>query len=258
VLKTTVKAVKTNLKDIQFLRALFLQETNFQVRYNACHERGWTDSYLLGIDDVEIGYGSIKGQEIAGRDTVFEFYVTPSFRKLSSLAFTELLAASGAKYVECQSNDLLLSLMLYEFSRNIGAETVLFEDHAVTEQAIPGAVVRPRRDDDRIFEHKVEPVGDYVLELEGEIRATGGFLLHYNLPFADLYMEVKGESRGRGYGSFILQEVKKACYRAGRVPAARCRIENKASRATLIKAGLRVCGFMLMGHVKNPGIVNHR
>jgi hypothetical protein len=197
----TAKAVKAKLKDIQSLRALFLQETNFQVRYNACHERGWTDSYLLMIDDVEIGYGSVKGQQIADRDTVFEFYVTPSFRKLSSFVFAELLATSGAKYVECQSNDLLLSSMLFEFSRNIGADTVLFEDHAVTEHTIPGAVVRPRCNDDQIFEHQVEPVGDYVLELGGEILATGGFLLHYNNPFADLYMEVSRDNWGRGYGS---------------------------------------------------------
>src|SRR2546426_7265079 len=84
MLKMTAKAVKAKLKDIRSLRALFLQETNFQVRYDACHERGWTDSYLLTIDDLKIGYGSIKGQEIAYRDTVFEFYVIPSFRKLSS------------------------------------------------------------------------------------------------------------------------------------------------------------------------------
>jgi GNAT superfamily N-acetyltransferase len=249
----TAQAVKANLRDIQSLRALFLQETNFQVRYNACHERGWTDSYLLAIDGLEVGYGSIKGQEIAARDTVFEFYVTPPFRKLASVVFVELLAASGAKYVECQSNDLLLSSMLYEFSGQIGATTMLFEDHAVTEHTMPGAVVRPRQDNDRIFEHKVEPVGEYVLELAGEILATGGFLLHYNIPFADLYMEVKQDSRGRGCGSFILQEVKKACYLAGRVPAARCQIENKASRATLIKAGLRVCGFILVGHLKTAG-----
>jgi hypothetical protein len=249
-MKMAAKAVKAKLEDIQVLRALFLQETNFQVRYNACHERGWTDSYLLMIDDGKIGYSSIKGQEIAGRDTVFEFYVIPAFRKLSSLVFSELLAASAAKYVECQSNDLLLSSMLYEFCRNIGADTVLFDDRAVTEHTIPGAVVRPKRNDDRIFKHETEPVGDYVMELRGEILGTGGFLTHYNLPFADLYMEVKRDGWGRGYGSFILQEVKKACYLAGRVPAARCNIENKASRAALIKAGMKVCGFMLMGQVK--------
>jgi len=63
-------------------------------------------------------------------------------------------------------------------------------------------------------------------------------------------MEVSRDNWGRGYGSFLLQEVKKACYLAGRVPAARCQIENRASWATLIKAGMRVCGFILMGYVK--------
>lgn len=247
----TPSAVKGKLDDIQSFRALFLQEANCQVRYNACHERGWTDSYLLKLDDIEVGYGSIKGQEIADRDTVFEFYVVPPFRTLSEVLFRELVAASVAQYIECQSNDPLLPSMLYDFSRDISADTVLFEDHAVTEYAIPGAAFRrcTDKDKDRIFQHGVEPPGDYVLEVEGEIVATGGFLLHYNLPFADLYMEVRKDCRRRGYGSFLLQEVKKECYLAGRVPAARCSTQNKASRATLLKAGLRTCGFMLKGDI---------
>jgi GNAT superfamily N-acetyltransferase len=101
-----------------------------------------------------------------------------------------------------------------------------------------------------VFEHRIEPVGDYVVELNGEVVATGGFSLHYNRPFADLYMEVREDRRGRGIGSFLVQELKKECYLAGRVPAARCDLRNAASRATLIKAGLRVCGFMLTGRVR--------
>jgi GNAT superfamily N-acetyltransferase len=247
------RAVKSELKDIQPLRALFLQETNFQIRYNACHERGWTDSYRLAIDDVAIGYGSIKGQETSGRDTVFEFFVIPSFRKQSSRLFRELLATSGAACVECQSNDALLSSMLYEFSQNINADVMLFEDYAVTQHAIPGAVFRPVRDEDQVFEHKVEPRGDYVIEQAGEVVATGGFMLHYNRPFADLYMEVREDCRRRGLGSFLLQELKKECYVAGRVPAARCDIRTTASRATLINAGLRKCGFMLTGKIRTAG-----
>lgn len=245
------KAHKTNLQAILPLRHLFLQETNFQIRYNACHERGWTDSYLLAIDEVEVGYGSIKGQEIADRDTIFEFYVAPPFGKYSSLLFTELIAASGARFIECQSNDVLLTALLYEYAQNINADVVLFEDHAVTEHAIPGVVFRHRKENDTIFEHQVEPVGDYVLLLDREVAATGGFMLHYNMPFADLYMEVKENFRRKGLGSFISQELKKACYLSGRVPSARCNIQNTASRAALLKAGLRVCGFMLKGDVKN-------
>ena len=246
----TAHAVNAKLQDIQSFRALFLQETNCQIRYDACHGRGWTDSYLLKIDDVAVGYGSIKGRQRADRDTIFEFHVIRPFRKWSSLLFTELLATSGAAYIECQSNDMLLSSMLNEFARDIRADVVLFEDHVVTEHRIADAVVRLKRDDDRIFEHAGEPVGDYVLQVGGEIVATGGFMLHYNMPFADLYMEVRKDSWGHGFGSFILQEVKKACYLAGRVPAGRCHLQNGASRATLIKAGLRVCGFMLSGKVK--------
>ena len=70
-----------------------------------------------------------------------------------------------------------------------------------------------------------------------------------DLILLDLYTEVREDCCGRGLGSFLLQELKKECYLAGRVPAARTGLENTASRATLIKAGLRVCGFMLTGRI---------
>lgn len=241
---------KIELPAILPLRQLFLQECNFQIRYNACHERGWTDSYLLTSGETAVGYGAIKGEEVADRDTIFEFYLIPPFRKYAGEFFLELIAASGARFIECQSNDFLLTSMLYEFAQNINSEVVLFADQAVTAHTIPGVVFRRRTENDMIFEHKLEPAGEYVLEWHGEIVATGGFMLHYNMPFADLYMEVKESFRRKGLGSFILQELKQACYLAGRVPAARCNIQNKASRAALLKAGLRVCGFMLKGKIK--------
>lgn len=243
----SVAVARVELAEILPLRALYLEEMNCQIRYNACHERGWTDSYMLMLDDVPVGYGSIKGREIKDRDTVFEYFVIQPRRNRASELFPRLLSASGARLIECQSNDLLLSSMLFEFSSAVSANVVLFEDHAVTEHRIPGAVVRPKRADDAIFEHKVEPAGDYVLEHGGEAVATGGFMLHYNKPFADVYMEVREDSRRRGFGSFLLQEVKKGCYIAGRIPAARTDVRNIASRATLVKAGLRVSGFMLSG-----------
>jgi len=240
---------KTELGKILPLRALFLQEANHQIRYNACHERGWSDSYLCAIDGLSAGYGSVKGREIPDRDTVFEFFVLPPFRSLARDLFRELLAAARAQFIECQSNDPLLSAMLFDFARNIAADTVLFEDHCVTNLTIPGAVVRRKRENDSIFAHGVEPVGEYVLEMIGEIVATGGFALHYNHPFADLYMEVREDWRRRGVASFLLQEVKRETYLAGRVPAARTGIRNLGSRGALTRAGLRLCGFMLNGEV---------
>src|SRR5260370_20140981 len=125
--KMTTTARKAELKDIRSLRALFLQETNFQIRYDACHERGWTDSYLLIAGNLSVGYGSIKGRQLKDRDTVFEYFVVQPFRKMTGELFQHLLAASGARFIECQSNDLLLSSLLYELSSSVSADVVLFE-----------------------------------------------------------------------------------------------------------------------------------
>ena len=114
--------------------------------------------------------------------------------------------------------------------------------------AIAALFFRRTSEADVTFDKKVE-LGEYILERKGKVVATGGFLLHYNMPFADLYMDVREDCRRQGFGSFILQEVKRECYLAGRVPAARCNIANEASKATLIKAGLKVCGFMLRGDI---------
>jgi GNAT superfamily N-acetyltransferase len=238
--------LKTDLGQILPLREHYLAEMSCQIRYNACHERGWSDSWLLLLDGNSVGYGSIKGREIEDRDTVFEFFLPEPYRASAGDLFHKLLAASSAEFIECQSNDRVLTNLLFEFSSKVTADVMLFADNVVTHHQFPG-VVRPRRDDDLIFEHKTVPVGDYVLYVGGNVIASGGFLLHYNKPFADLHMEVREDCRGKGAGTFLLQEVKKACYAAGRVPAARCNLSNKASRATLLKAGLCQSGFMLAG-----------
>jgi hypothetical protein len=246
-----LKITKNDLKHILHLRALFLQECNFQVRYNACHERGWSDSYLINIDGVSIGYGSVKGKDdLTKREAIFEFYVMPAWWKNASAIFEKLIAVSGTTYIECQSNDLLLSSMLYEFGQNISSDVILFKDGPVTTLEIAGAIFRQRIPDEHLFQHNHEPDGDYVLEVKGDIVATGGFLLHYNKPFADLYMEVREDQRQKGYGSLLIQELKKACFISGRVPAARCNITNKASKATLLKGGLEIAGYMLLGEIK--------
>ena len=244
-------AIKTSLKQILPLRNLFLQENNFQIRYNAQHERGWSDSYLITYNEEKIGYGSVAGKEhIPDRDSIFEFYIIPSFRKFASPAFLELIHASQASFITCQSNDLLLSSMMFEFAQNINADTVLLQEDFTSSLSIENVMFRKRSDNDIIFEHRAEPVGDYVLELNNEVVATGGFLLHYNMPFADLYMEVREDCRRKGFGSFLIQEIKKQCYLAGRVPAARTGLNNIASRKTLIKAGFKIAGFMLLGSIK--------
>jgi hypothetical protein len=141
--------------------------------------------------------------------------------------------------------------MLYESAADIFSDVILFKDGPVTDLHIPDVIFREWREGDNVFKHSTEPEGSHILELDGKIVATGGFLLHYNMPFADLYMEVRKEERQKGFGSLMIQEVKKVCYLAGRIPAARCNITNKASKATLLKGGLKIAGYMLTGYI-NP------
>jgi GNAT superfamily N-acetyltransferase len=245
-----MKITKVDLNEILGLRNLFLQENNFQIRFNACHERGWTDSYALKINDLTVGYAAIKGkEEISHRNSIFEFYLLPPYRKLAIAFFRQLITEIKVQFIECQSNDFGLTAMLYQFAQNIQAEAILFLDSQTTDYQLIDNIFRAKKSNDAIFQHQVEPEGDYVLEKNGEIVATGGFFTHYNFPFADLYMEVKPEVRRQGLGALLIQELKKQCYQAGRVPAARCNVQNQASQATLLKAGMHIAGFVLNGKI---------
>jgi RimJ/RimL family protein N-acetyltransferase len=95
------------------------------------------------------------------------------------------------------------------------------------------------------------PNGDteYRLDLNGEVVATGGFVWNYNFNYIDVYYEVNEAHRKKGFGSLIVQELKKEAYRLGRVPAARCNVNNIASQRTLIRGGMRICGHMLVGEI---------
>ena len=62
-------------------------------------------------------------------------------------------------------------------------------------------------------------------------------------------MDVAEPFRRRGFGSFLVQELKRVCYEGGHVPAARCGVDNVASRRTLQKAGFVPCGHILQGPV---------
>ena len=107
--------MRADLARIRPLRERFLADAAFQVRYHAHHERGWTDSYVLTAGDTDIGYGSVKGRDIADRDTVFEFLVLPPFEGSASSLFGDLLTASGVTHIEAQTNDPLMAAMLFEF-----------------------------------------------------------------------------------------------------------------------------------------------
>ena len=167
--------------------------------------------------------------------------------------FVALLTACKAEAIETQSNDQLLTTMLHAFAENVASESILFHDKLTTSHPAKGAIFRSATADDgpRIFPHQVEPVGEWVLEVEGVIAATGGILFHYNRPYGDIFMEVAQPFRRRGLGRYLVQELKRACYEQGSVPGARCGPTNLASRKTLQSAGFVPCGHILTGLLRH-------
>jgi GNAT superfamily N-acetyltransferase len=62
-------------------------------------------------------------------------------------------------------------------------------------------------------------------------------------------MDVAEPYRRRGFGSYLVQELKRAAYALDCIPAARCDPTNVASRKTLQKAGLVPYAHILDGTI---------
>src|ERR1700690_389547 len=195
-----IKVIKTDLKDIQPFRILFLEESNFQFIYNKCHTYGWADAYMFILDDVKIGYGAVWGKDKReDRDAIFEFYIIKSYRKFANTFFSKLHVTSCAPFIECQSNDVLLSCLLFEHAQNIYEEAILFEDNFQTGFTVPGVVLEKKLKD----KDTPNDAREYILKQNNEIVATGGLMLNYNMPYADVYYEVNESQRRKGFGSYM-------------------------------------------------------
>lgn len=244
---TDFRIEKTTSREVSGLRGLFLNENKFQFIHNKCHLYGWADVYVFSDSGNTIGYGSVWGKDHRkDRDTIFEYYLIPDYRKHAPSLFRQFVNACGAPYLECQTNDPLLAAMMFTHATDIHAQSVLFEDEAETGLSVKDvAFIRQPH----LTDHP-DDRGGYVLEANGEVMATGGFMLNYNFPYADIYLEVKEAYRQRGLGSLMIQELKKEIYKADRVPAARCNIKNTVSRSALLKAGFQVCGYLLEGRTR--------
>ena len=242
---------RVDSREIRELRERYREEMSCQIVHDSFHSRGFLDSYLIRVDDEVAGYGCVGGYRELPRVTVKEVFLLPAFRPHAVSLFRQLVAASGATRIEAQTNDRLLTRLFYEVVDTFTREKILFDDAFTTELSVPGATFRRASDEERngVFAHGTEPVGDWVIDLDGTTVATGGVLLHYNPPFGDIYMEVGEPFRGRGLGSYLVQELKRVCREAGKIPAARCNVSNEASRATLQKAGMRPCGLIISGAI---------
>jgi GNAT superfamily N-acetyltransferase len=230
-------------RDVEPLRPLCRQELNCQIIHDSFLARGLADPYLIIVNGRVAGYGAVSNKYGKGR--LMEYYTLPHVRDMALPMFRELLAASQATHIEVQTNNPLMLLMLYDCAKNITSEKILFHDAFVTHLPCPSGIFRhatladgPDSDD------------KWVIESNGAIVASGGFLCHYNPPYGDVHMGVEEPARRQGFGSYFVQEVKRVCYEAGKKPAARCDPNNVDSRRTLEKAGLLPCGRLLVGKVR--------
>jgi len=249
----TVSARRADFASVRPWREQFRREMTCQIVHDSLHERpGWVEWYLLSCGSADAGYGAVvTGGPWAGRREAFEFFVASDLRAAAFDLFERFIAESRAGSVRAQTNDPHLSALLLQSCRDIRPEILLFADGTKTRIPSAGAVVRPLSAADRglIFERTGEPVGDWGLDLGGEIIATGAFATHYNPPFVDLYMEVRPDQRRRGYGSYLAQELKRLAVAADKMPCARCNLDNVASRKTLLRAGMIPCGLIIRGKV---------
>jgi len=244
-----IEVRKSEYREIEPFRELYRHEANCQIVHDSSISRGFTNPYLILVDGRIGGYGAKFVKHYDHR--LMEFYTFPFCRPVALPMFRELLAVSQAKEIEAQTNMPLTHAMLQACATNIEPESTLFHDVEVTNLSIPTGEFRKRRAGDAQT-NGGEPEGDWVLDVDGVIATNGGFLCHYNPPYGDIYMETAESHRRQGYGAYLVQEIKRVAYEAGKKPSARCNPDNVASRKTLERAGFGVAGQMLVGMVVNP------
>jgi len=235
------------------MRTRHREEMNCQIVHDSIHRRpGWTLTYRLEINDKIVGFGSVA---VAGpwkdRPTLLEFYVLPEYRGLAFGLFEALLGAGKPEWFEIQSNDVLPFIMAHTYGRDVVSEKIVFHDAEITAHPSQGATLLRTNSHAEAMQCLERRAGssDWTLEVDGAPIGRGGFGFHYNRPYADIYMEIDEPYRQQGFGSYLVQELKRECYAMGAVPAARCSPANAASYRTLQSAGFTPFAHILVGSV---------
>ena len=141
--------------------------------------------------------------------------------------------------------------MLHTFARDVTSDTILFHDGVTTTHGLPPNASFRNASAAEAPDTSVQDLRwRGVVEVDGEVAAAGGVLFHYNPPYGDIYMDVEERFRRRGFGTFMVQELKRLCYEGGHIPGARCNPGNIPSRQTLQRAGMVPCGYILNGRLR--------
>ena len=238
----TIEVERVQYQEVEAMRELYRQEAHCQIIYDSSLRRGMADPYVIVVNGRRAGYGALWNREVR---QIMEFYTLPQVRTQALPVFRQLLAISQATHIVAQTNMALMLTMLYDCAIDITTDSILFEDAYTTDLVCPNGVFRRATPQDQ----GPDTGAEWGLEAGGVLVASGGFLTHYNPPYGDVFMRVAEPARQQGLGSYLVQEVKRVCYEAGKRPAARCNPTNVASRKTLQKAGFVPCGRLLIGKV---------
>jgi RimJ/RimL family protein N-acetyltransferase len=236
-----VVATPVSADEVLAMREEHRRQMNSQIVHDSIHtRRGWAITYLLSVGGIAAAFGSVA---IAGpwkdKPTIFEFHVRPEHRARAFDLFVALVTAGAARFMEVQSNDRLLAVMLHTYAHDLWTEKIVFHDEIKTALPSMGAELQTLTSEEDIRQAIADRQGgpECRLILDGETVASGGILFHYNRPYGDIFMEVVEAYRGRGFGSHLVQELKRLAYELDSIPCARCSPDNIASRRTLQKAG---------------------
>jgi GNAT superfamily N-acetyltransferase len=248
---TAINVQQVQLRDIAAMRDAFRTEMNCQIVHDSIHHRrGWTVEFGLFEDGQRVGYASLAVDgPWRDRPTFYECYIHPERRSRAYALFEAFLRTAQPPAFEVQSSDALTTTLALTFARDIATERVVFRDYSPTLHLLPGAALRrvtPAEEIQAAIAAR-QGGGEWLLEVNEVVVGSGGILFHYNPPYGDIYMDIKEEFRRRGFGSYLVQELKRICYDLGAIPAARCDPTNGASQRTLQSAGLVAYAHILVG-----------
>lgn len=248
------KVVVSTVQDIAASRDLYRAEMNCQITHDSmCRRQGWALAYQLYLDGAEAGHALVAiGGPWEEQPTIIEYFVKEDMRTGAFDLFDELLTVSSAQAIEIQTNAVLLTVMLHTYCENIITEKIVFQDGRSTTLPSHGSALRrvTSLEDSLQAVEKRGGGSEWNLEYEGAVVASGGIMFHYNRPYGDIYMEVAEPFRRRGFGAYLVQELKRVCREElGSIPCARCNPDNVESRKTLQKAGFVPCANILVGSI---------
>jgi GNAT superfamily N-acetyltransferase len=244
----------TELDRIAPLRARVSEGARCQIVRYSILPRGLAQPWALLFDDEIAGYAGVWADHFPGR--IMELFLLPEHAVHAARLLRELVRVSGAGEIEWQSNLPAMAGIAESVATDVRTEHLLFCEPPALDADPVGDRERPRPNGAEVVrredvpEREGDPEGPWVVVHDGRIVAAGGILTHYNAPYGDLYMAVAEDARRRGFGSFLVRELRRVALAQGLVPSARCGPANEASRRTLVRAGLQECGRLLSGRIR--------